>query len=178
MPQQLSTIGRRRFVMASVKYEVLSYRIGASLDFAGGLRGKSIRMHPHIAKILPEPRLEERARLRIERLAGRAQHIMHGLRRLAPCRPHGALWLHAQLLFLLVLLRRAGGAFAANLRRRRLHRNRRVRHAHHLVGDPVCLMFKGIIDGTDGKLGLDAARPHHCQHRLVPRLALELQDRV
>ena len=59
-----------RRVLSSVECDVISIRVGKRVHGAGRFRRANIRMYPHAAEIISEPRLEKRACCRVEGLAG------------------------------------------------------------------------------------------------------------
>lgn len=70
-----------RPVLPGGKRDIAADRIGARVDGLRRCRALAVGMHAHIAEIGAEARLHEAARRRIERPAGRAQHLMHDRRR-------------------------------------------------------------------------------------------------
>jgi len=99
--------------------------VGKGLYCLGRLRGRVIRMHPDVAKVMPETRLEERARRGIERLPGGAQHVVDDRRGFR----------HPSIAACRVALHQRNNAIE------RLPFSRRSRHPHHLLGHTVSFLL-------------------------------------
>jgi hypothetical protein len=107
-------------------------------------------VHAHLTEVPTKAWLEESAGGEIERLAGRAEHIMHDRWRLRGGLFGQARWLHFQLLILFL----PGGTFEADLRGRGRDRETNIGHTHHLLGDVIRLSFERVIHSPDGKFSL------------------------
>src|SRR5260370_40175832 len=64
-------------VLTDTEHHVPSYRIGQRVDGFGRLCRLRVGVHPHPAEVATEAWLEEGAGGGLERLAVRAQHVMH-----------------------------------------------------------------------------------------------------
>ncbi len=73
MRQQSFSNARPQVIMPCPKHHILSNCVGKCIHCPRRLGRPGVCMYPHLAKVLTEARLEEGARLRIERLAGRTQ---------------------------------------------------------------------------------------------------------
>jgi len=60
--------------------DVPPYRVSQRIHRPRRLGSYPVGMHPHPAEVVAEARLHESARVRVERLAGRAQHLVHDRR--------------------------------------------------------------------------------------------------
>src|SRR5215510_15658474 len=63
-------------VLAPAENHVLANRVGEGIDRSCRLCRARVAMHAHLAEVVPEARLHERARLGIKRLARRPQHVV------------------------------------------------------------------------------------------------------
>src|ERR1700694_5408210 len=76
MRDQILSRWSSRFVLIPTEDDMLTYRVSQSVNRPRRLRRLRIRMNPHIAKIMPKSWLHECASLRVQRVAGRAQHFV------------------------------------------------------------------------------------------------------
>jgi hypothetical protein len=156
MGDQLTAVRLVGRELARAEHDVLAYGIG---DRVYGLR-RSVRLgvgvYANRREVMAESGLEKVARGEIERTSGRLHDIMDDRRRV----PDGVdacfsrLGLHEP-----IFLRRA---FPADPQPRWRHGWCGSRHAHHLVGDPVRLMFKRIVNLPNSELCLYDAWERRC----------------
>src|SRR5271166_2805326 len=117
MRQQSLTGVRAGSVLPAAENNVRPRGVGQRVDAFGGSRRLIVGMDADMGEIPAEAGLEERAALRIERLAGRVQHLVDDAGRLAGTRfrGRGRFWTRDLALFpftsgaLTAKLRRAGG---------------------------------------------------------------------
>jgi hypothetical protein len=121
----------------------------------------AVGVYSHLREIPAEARLEKGTGLRVEGLAGRAQNLGHDRRRLGTRRLMAVTLFGPERLALFLFLAR--GAFA--LQRYAVGPWRRGVHTHHLVGDAIRLMFKGIVGLPDNQLRLHCGWERLCSQR-------------
>jgi hypothetical protein len=80
MCQQQATRCTLRIVLARAEDEVVADSISQRVYCTGRFRSLVVRMNPYLAEVVPEARLHEGTRRRVERLARRPQHFVHDWR--------------------------------------------------------------------------------------------------
>jgi len=121
-------------VVPGVEYDLIPERVGVRMYGARRCSRNAVRMHADIAENPPEARLEKGSGFGIERLARRAQRLVHDRRR------------GRSIPF-------KGGGCALNARCRRQRLDICVRHPHDALGDAVGLLFVPIVWFADSKGG-------------------------
>lgn len=81
MGDQFAPSHGRRLVVPAGKCDVSAGAVGVGAHRVGTGGSQRIGVQLHLAQIMLEARLEERARLRIQRMPGRAEHLVHDGRR-------------------------------------------------------------------------------------------------
>src|SRR5678815_5522055 len=136
MGEQLSAGRGSRPVVSRAENNLRANGVGQSIYCMSGFVGAGVGMHAHFAEVVSEARLHDGPCRSVEWLAGRAQDFVDKGWRYGPAQVASADPLHLQelisMFFLTVRTRPAAGAFALELR---------LRHAHHLLGEAICLRF-------------------------------------
>ena len=157
--EQAPALGRRGLVAARPEHDVAPHRVGERVDGPGRLRSPSVGVHAYLAEIVPEPRLHERARGRVERLAGQPQHVVHD-RRCGHAASGRALRLPVEGVVVVVLVpvlaRRAGSLehVACRLWGGAVPRGGWLFRAHHAIGHLVGLDLERVARAADRELRL------------------------
>src|SRR5260370_12264578 len=143
--QQTSTLGLVGSEAALVEIDVVAVGECLGAQSLAQFDGVGVGVYADPAEVMPKAPLEVGPRRCVERLAGRAERLMHDGRRFANGRrPRRHPWQFPLLL--------AGGAFAAEPRRRGSDGKIRVRDPHQMIGDTIGFVLKRIIDLRDWNL--------------------------
>ena len=105
--EQLASARACRYILTRGEDDVRADRVGRGVDCLCRSGGAGIAVDAHLTEVVAEAILEMHARVAIERLAGRSQHVVHDGRRqlaVAPVLAAQPRPLQARLVFLLLAL--------------------------------------------------------------------------
>ena len=110
--QSFSRLGSRRILVRS-KHHITPHRVGEGVHCSRRLRIPGTRVHTHVTEVTPEARLHQGADFRIERLPGRAQHLVNDRRHASRLCPLPFFSLQALLLLPALFALSTAGVLAA-----------------------------------------------------------------